>query len=275
MHRTQYPNFSVIMSVYAKDTPDWFQLSIDSLLRQTVQSNDIIIVADGPLTRELDDLLAIYEKEENISVIRLEKNKGLGNALNVALAKVKNELVARMDSDDISLPNRFELQLAEFMKNPKLDIVGGQIAEFVDNPDKVVSYRNVPTTQEDIEKFSKRRSPFNHPTVIYKKSTIQKLGGYDVTAIRVEDYDLWLRTLASGALCANTSEVILSYRSTPDTMKRRRTFSSWKNHMKARTRFYNKGYISFIDFCYGVLTQTILLVAPRKLSAKLFNRVVR
>jgi hypothetical protein len=180
-----------------------------------------------------------------------------------------------MDSDDISLPSRFELQLAEFMKNPKLDILGGQLAEFIDTPDRIVSYRNVPTTQGEIAKFSKRRSPFNHPTVMYRKSVIEKLGGYDISAIRIEDYDLWLRAIANGAQCANLNKVLLAYRAASDTMKRRRTFSSWKNHMKARTRFYNKGYISFIDFCYGVLTQTILFVAPRKLSAKLFNRVVR
>jgi glycosyltransferase involved in cell wall biosynthesis len=268
-------NFSVLMSVYKNDRPEWFKQAIDSLLNQTLPSDDIVIVADGPLTPQLDVVLHQYENEKSISLIRLRKNMGLGNALNVGIKQAKNELIARMDSDDIAVLNRFELQIAEFNKNPELDILGGQIAEFIDNPDEIIAYRKVPITHLEIKEFARRRSPFNHPTVMYKKSTIQKLGCYDISAIRIEDYDLWLRALSGGAVCANLDVVLLKYRSTIDAMKRRKTLTSLKNHIKARSRFYARGHISLADLLYGVTTQTALCILPTRLANIAFKRAAR
>ena len=266
---------SVVMAVYHKDRAEWLTQAIESLLNQSVISDDIVIVADGPLTPQLDATLQTYENTRTISLIRLQKNEGLGNALNVGIEHAKNELIARMDSDDISLPNRLELQIAEFVKNPKLDILGGQIAEFIDNPDEIVAYRKVPTEQNEIEKFARRRNPFNHPTVMFKKSTIKKLGYYDASAIRIEDYDLWLRALSHGAVCANLNAVVLNYRSTVDAMRRRKTFVSLKNHIRARVRFYSKGYISLPDLLYGVVTQTMLFILPTGIVSAVFKKLVR
>jgi glycosyltransferase involved in cell wall biosynthesis len=267
--------YSVVMPVYSKDRPEWFKQAIESIKNQTVISDDIVIIADGPLTPQLDAVLQQYENEKTISLIQLPTNQGLGNALNIGIKHAKNELIARMDSDDIAVPNRFELQIAEFIKNPKLDILGGQIAEFINNPDEIVAYRKVPTTHHEIKKFARRRSPFNHPTVMFKKSTIQKLGRYDVAAIRVEDYDLWLRALSQDAVCANLDVVLLKYRSTIEAMKRRKTLTSLKSHIRARSRFYTKGYISLFDFFYGLITQTALFILPLGLANVVFNKVVR
>lgn len=267
--------FSVVMSVYEKDRPEWFERAIESLLNQTACSDDIVIVADGPLTPQLNAILCQYEGEKSVSLVRLRVNQGLGSALNVGIERAKNELIARMDSDDIAVPNRFELQIAEFDKNPKLDILGGQIAEFVDSPDEIVAYRKVPLTHSEIKQFARRRSPFNHPTVMYKKATIQGLGGYDASAIRVEDYDLWLRALSIGADCANLDNTLLYYRSTDDAMKRRKTFISLKNHIRVRARFYVKNYISLSDFLYGISTQIVLFILPASLASMTFKKVVR
>lgn len=263
------------MSVYKKDRPEWLEQAIDSLLNQTVCSDDIVIVADGPLTAQLNTILRQYKAEKSISLVRLPVNQGLGSALNTGLKRAKNDLIARMDADDIAVSNRFELQIAEFNKNPKLDILGGQIAEFINSPDEIVAYRKVPLTQSEIRQFARRRSPFNHPTVMYRKSTIEKLGYYDTSAIRIEDYDLWLRALSIGAVCANVEAILLYYRSTIDAMKRRKTFTSLKNHIKARTRFYKKKYISLPDFLYGVTTQTMLFILPTGLASVAFKKVVR
>ncbi len=267
--------YSVVMAVYKNDRAEWFEQALESMLNQTVTSNDIVIVVDGPLTDSLNRTLRKYQDNDAISIIRLKTNQGLGNALNVGIENAKNELIARMDSDDIAVPNRIEIQLAEFAKNPKLDIVGGQIAEFIDNPDEVISYRRVPLLHADIKLFARRRSPFNHPTVMYRKSAIQKIGGYDVTAIRIEDYDLWLRALNNGVVCGNVDATLLKYRSTSDAMKRRRTVASWKSHIRARKGFYSSRYISLSDLTYGVATQTTLLLAPAFLVKLLFNKVVR
>lgn len=263
------------MAVYKKDRPEWLKQAIDSLLDQTVLSDDIIIIADGPLTAQLYDVLGQYTNNESFSFIKLRTNQGLGNALNIGIKRAKNQLVARMDSDDISVPNRFKLQIAEFNNNPELDILGGQVAEFIDNPEEIVAYRKVPINNHEIKKFARRRNPFNHPTVMFKKSTIQKIGCYDTTAIRIEDYDLWLRAISSGAVCANLDVVLLKYRSTIDAMRRRKTFTSIRSHIKVRFRFFIKKYISFSDFMYGVITQILLFVMPVKFANLIFNMVVR
>lgn len=268
-------NYSVIMAVYAKDKPEWLALAFDSLLTQMIISNDIVVIIDGPIGSELEAVLAAYNKHAFITLVRLEKNQGLGNALNVGIKHAKNELIGRMDADDIAVPNRFELQLAAFEKNPELGILGGQIAEFIDNPEEIVAYRKVPTDNAAIKAFSRRRSPFNHPTVMYKKSVIEKLGGYDVSAIRIEDYDLWLRAIHSDVEVGNLDEVLLNYRSNEDAMKRRKTFGSLKNHIRARFRFHSMKYISTGDLAYGVTSQLILFIIPTTLADKIFKQLVR
>lgn len=268
-------SYSVVMAVYAKDRSEWLDLAFESVVNQTVISNDIIIVVDGPVGDNLDTKLKNYDTHDFVNIIRLDRNQGLGNALNVGMKHAKNELIGRMDADDICAPNRFELQLAEFNKNLSLDILGGQVAEFVNNPDEIISYRKVPTNSKEIRQFSRRRSPFNHPTVMYKKTVIEKLGGYDVSAIRIEDYDLWLRAIHSGAQVANLDQILLQYRQNEDTTKRRKTFNSLRNHVRARARFYSNGYISKSDLAYGIITQTTLFALPTQLVDKVFKRMVR
>lgn len=267
--------YSIVMAVYKKDRPEWFKQALESLQSQTIISDDIVIVADGPLTKQLNDVLDQYKQEKSISLIRLKKNQGLGSALNVGIKHAKNELIARMDSDDIAVQNRFELQLAEFNRNPELEILGGHISEFTDNPEEITAYRKVPITQLEIKKFSRRRSPFNHPTVMYKKSTIQRIGLYDASAIRVEDYDLWLRAISQGVNCANLDVVLLYYRATTEAVERRKTVTSLRSHVKARVGFFTKGYISMIDLCYGIITQTLLFIMPTRLASIVFKKLVR
>ena len=268
-------NFSVVMPVYAKDRSEWFEQALDSVLNQTLTSDDIVIVVDGPLNTELYSSLGKYQSNKNVSVIKLDVNQGLSNALNVGIANAKHDLIARMDSDDIAVQNRFELQVAEFIKNKELGILGGQIAEFVNNPNEIVSYRKVPADHQGIKEFARRRSPFNHPTVMYKKSEIQSLNGYDVSAERIEDYDLWLRAINSNVVCSNLDTVLLKYRSTADAMRRRKTVKSFKSHISARVRFYSKGYISFTDLSYGVITQTALFALPGSVADVIFRKTVR
>ena len=275
MTRSKKVNYSVIMSVYGKDNAEWLTQSINSLVCQTIKSNDIVIVADGVLTEQLETVLDEYNKIPTFTLVRLPENKGLGNALNVGLRTAKNELVARMDADDISVPNRCEMQLEAFARNPGLEILGGQIAEFTDNPNTIISTRKVPTDHSEIDRFSKRRSPFNHPSVMYKRTSILQLGGYDTSAIRTEDYDLWLRALAVNLECSNLSETLLYYRSTAGTMQRRKTYTSLRNHINSRRKFYSNGYITLSDLIFGIVTQTLLFVLPNSVASFVFNKAVR
>ena len=202
------------MSVYKNDKEDHLRLAIESMLKQTVPPEQFVIVEDGPVPSALDNLLLKYTKTypQLFTVVKLDQNGGLGNALNQGLKFCRNELVARMDSDDISKSNRCELELKEFSKHPNMGIVGTQIDEFIGDTSNITSQRIVPTEHKDIVKFARRRSPFNHPTVMYRKSVIESLGGYTAYG-RKEDLDLFIRAVNEGVYTRNLEEsvIILSH----------------------------------------------------------------
>ena len=170
--------FSVVISVYKNDKAENFDLALRSItIEQSVKPQEVVLVVDGPVSEEINQVIRKYETlQTNFNVIRLETNQGLGNALKIATQKCTNELVAHMDSDDISVPTRFEQQIALFASHPQLDIVGGDITEFIDDEDNVVSKRTVPRVDEDIKEYMKHRCAMNHVTVMYKKSAVLNAG---------------------------------------------------------------------------------------------------
>ena len=184
--------YSVLMSVYFKDDADNLRLAIDSMLNQTVKPEQYVVVEDGKLTSELNTVIDEYENQypELFTIVKIAQNKGLANALNEGIKVCRNELVARMDADDISLPERCEKELECFELYPDLDICGCQIDEFYDDVRNIRTSRVVPTNFNDIKKFMRKRQPFNHPTVIYKKEKVIEYGGYSLLK-RKEDFDLF------------------------------------------------------------------------------------
>ncbi|MCA9765827.1 MAG: glycosyltransferase [Carnobacterium sp.] len=255
--------YSVLMSVYCNENPDFFIESIESMLKQTIKPDEIVIVKDGPLTVELDNIIDLYvEKEKSLyTIISLERNQGLGLALNKGLENCRNELVARMDTDDISFENRCELQLAEFKKNSKLSINGAWTNEFFDDPSHIVTSRIVPETHKEIKRFSRRRSPFNHPTVMYKKSAVLAIGGYrDI--LRKEDIDLFVRMIHNGSISMNIPQPLLYYRSNKDNYKRRKSWTNCKSYIFVIYSFWKAGYSSIIDLVIVTLGQIGMYITP-------------
>jgi glycosyltransferase involved in cell wall biosynthesis len=267
-------DYSVILPVYKNDKPEFFRRAIDSILNQTIKSNDIIIICDGRIPSELDKLVTNYGKEPNVNVIRIEQPLGLWNAINVGIKNSKNELIARMDSDDISVSNRAALQLAAFDDDAALSIVGGQIAEFENSPDNVIAYRKVPTNHDDIVRFSKRRSPFNHPTVMYKKSCLLQLAGYNRLS-KTEDYDLWLRMLSEGYKAKNLDQVLLYYRVNNAAISRRKSWAKTRELIKLRIKYYRVGYIKCGDMLIANAVNLFLFIMPNKVSYLFYRRFLR
>ena len=170
--------FSVSMCVYGKDDPSHFQDAVNSILDQTAKPSEVVLVVDGPIPQELDSIIKKFESNPIFNVIRHPQNMGHGVARRTGLDNCKFDLVSLMDADDLSVRNRFELQLQEFEKNPDLDIVGGNITEFVDNPENIVGKRIVPESDSQIKTYLKKRCPMNQVTVMFKKASVQKVGGY-------------------------------------------------------------------------------------------------
>lgn len=268
--------YSVLMSVYLKEKPDYFRAAIQSMIDQTIKSDDFVIVCDGPLTDELENVLA-WAKEalkEALNVIRLPVNGGLGNALNEGLKHVRNELVARMDTDDISLPDRCEKQLEAFSNDPGISVIGGIVEEFSDDANVVTARRIPPFAHEDILKFAKRRNPFNHPCVMFKKSAVERAGGYQDMYL-LEDYYLWLRMLDNGEKGMNLPIPLLRMRAGDGMYKRRGGGKYILSQMKLFSFMKEKGMITGWQFMKSVVIRTLSSIAPGCVRKFLFIKLMR
>lgn len=260
------------MSVYKKEKAEYLKIAMNSMFEQTVPTNDFVLVCDGPLTEELDAVIDEMKAHypDVLNVVRLSENMGLGNALNEGLKHCKNELVARMDSDDISLPNRCEKQIDFLEKNPDLSLISGTVIEFENTMDNIVGKRALPETNEEIKKFMKKRCPFNHPAVIFKKSVVDKSGGYNGNFPYFEDYCLWIRIISSGNKGYNISDPILYMRTSSNMYMRRGGKQYAKYMIDFRRRMYKNGITNRITFYTTTLLHFGVCIIPNKLRNKIY-----
>lgn len=268
-------NFSVLMSLYIKEKPDYFRACMESILSQTVMPDEIVIVKDGPVTEELDAVLNEYvcKKPSLYTIVPLETNRGLGLALAEGILHCKHELVARMDTDDICRKDRFELQLAEFQKNPELDVCGSHIVEFETDVSNTVAQRTVPLTDEDIKKYQKRRDGVNHMTVMYKKSKVLEAGNYQ-SCMLMEDTYLWVRMILAGATFMNIDDSLVYARIGKDMYERRGGYAYYKKYKTGRKKVRETGYIGFTDYYYTLLVQFVVAIMPNKLRGWVFKKIL-
>lgn len=263
MSKESLPKYSVLMSVYYKEKPDYLRESIESMLSQTLAPDQIVLVKDGPLNTELDQIIKYYFESNPglFTIVELEENLGLGKALDEGLKHCRNELVARMDTDDISLPERCETQVKEFVKDSDLSILGTMIDEFYEDPKNIISSRVVPTTDKEIKKFIRRRSPFNHPTVMFKKSDVIRCGGYG-SLRRKQDLDLFSRMINGGCKGANINQSLLLFRSNEDNYKRRKSWTYCKSYVDVQIKIWKRGHCSIFDLIYVIVGQMIMYLSP-------------
>lgn len=269
-------NYSVLMSVYYKEHPDYLRQSMQSIYDQTVPTDDFVLVCDGPLTPELDAVIVDMQLQfgPRLNVCRLLKNGGLGKALNFGIGQCKNDLVARMDSDDVSRPDRCERQLAVFQDHPEYSLVSGIVEEFSDTVTNVSVRCIVPEHQNDIIAFAKKRNPFNHPCIMYKKSDVEAAGGYQDFYL-LEDYYLWIRMIQQGFIGYNLQEPLLWMRAGSDMYKRR---GGWKYVQSQRNLFKYMAQTGFITRNQYQIQSAIRLigaVVPNWLRAFLFKQILR
>ena len=237
----QYESYSVLLSVWAHEKPAYFTESLKSVFSQTVLPAEVVIVKDGELTPELDEVIAVFEKAHPgvIKPVALPVNVGLGAALREGLEHCTCELIARMDSDDLCVPERMEKQLRYFAEHPDIDILSGAIDEFDSSPAYITGSRLVPLENEDIWRFARTRSPFNHAAVMYRKSAVLRAGSYRGDLTRVEDHDLWMRMYRTGAKAANLPDHILLVRCGREMHTRRHGLKN----ARALRRFYRDMYL--------------------------------
>lgn len=269
--------FSVLMSVYYKENPSWFKTALDSVINQTLQPNEIVLIEDGKLTDELYKVIEEYKNHypNLFKIIPLEKNSGLGEALRVGVLNCSNELIARMDTDDIARNDRFEKQIQFFQEHPNVDLVGSWISEFEEKPDKIISYRQLPTEHQEIYKFGQFRCPVNHMTVMYKKDAVLQAGNYQ-TFKNIEDYYLWGRMLKQGAVFANIPECLVNVRAGNSMLKRRANLTYFFNsEFPLHTELYRMGFINLKQYLRNISSKFLLRAIPQWAMAIIYRKFLR
>lgn len=269
-------NYSVLMSVYHREQPEFLRLSVESMFAQTAPTNDFVLVCDGPLTEELDAVITNLQNTygDTLHVVRMEINRGLSYALNDGLTFCKNDLVARMDSDDVAPPDRCRLQLVQFAETPELVIVGGAIDEFQGDPNNVISHKDMPLTYDDILRYAKSRNPFNHPTVMYRKSAVLAAGGYPHISLH-EDYALWAKLLMAGAKGCNLPQTLCNMRVDNGLYNRRGGLKYFKIAVKFRYHLYCTGFYSLLNFLYVTAALAVVCLVPQSVRRAAYRKILR
>lgn len=267
--------FSVLLSVYKKEQASYLRQSLESIFTQTLMPNEVILVKDGPLTEQLEKVIEEYRHKYSIlKIIPLTENQGLGKALNEGLKHCSYDLIARMDTDDIAVADRFEKQIAIFKRLPNIDVVSSWVNEFEGDINNILSVRKLPENHEDIYNFAKNRNPINHPVVMFRKKAVITAGGYQHFPL-FEDYYLWIRLLIHGAKFYNIQESLLYFRFSPDMFKRR---GGWKyawNELYFQKSIKQMGFISKGQFLKNITIRFLVRIIPNSLRTILYKQLLR
>jgi glycosyltransferase involved in cell wall biosynthesis len=271
---------SVLMSLYIKEKPEYFRASMDSILAQTYPADEIVLIEDGPLTEDLYRAVAEYEelcrnndRYPDLHIHAFAENRQLGRALAKGVELCRNELIARMDTDDIAMPERLEKQVGYMDAHAEVSVSGGAIREFNDagTTDRV---KQMPKTQEEILSYVKLRNPLNHMTVIYRRSAILEAGNYQHFPY-LEDYSLWSRMLSAGYQIRNLDDVLVKARTSMNLVKRRSGWAYYQNFKKLRKLQHELKLTSHFEYAKAMVGTFIVLMQPGWVKELAYKKVLR
>lgn len=267
-------DFSVLMSVYDKESPEWFRTALDSVLVQTCQPGEVLIMQDGPLTDELYAVLEDYQgRYPCIRTIALTDHVYLGRALAAGVEACRYELIARMDTDDLATPRRFELQLKFMREHPEIAAVGGYMEEFFDGTD-FRQIKTMPTEPDEVCRYARYRNPLNHMTVMFRRSAVLEAGNYRHFPF-LEDYDLWARMLGRGCLLANIPAVLVEARTSEALYKRRGGWDYFKRYVTHRGNQRKEGLLSAKEYVISLILCCGMTLQPAWLRKLAYRKLLR
>ena len=270
-------DYTFLTSVYKNTKADEMRECVDSMENQTVKPEQIVVVLDGEVNEQLKEYIDFLanEKPNLYTIVPLAQNVGLGNALKEGMEHCRNELVARMDTDDICVLDRCEKQIACFEKDPDLSIVGADIAEFDTTIDNIVSYRKVPALHEEICEYLKSRCPFNHMTVMFRKSEVIKAGNYQHWHYNEDSY-LWARMYLASCKFLNIPEVLVYARIDKATFKRRGGYKYYKSERDLFKFMYKNKIIGFFAYHKAKFIRFVVQVLmPNSVRQWFFKKFAR
>jgi glycosyltransferase involved in cell wall biosynthesis len=266
--------FSLLLPCYAGDHPEFLREAFRStVVDQTRRPDDVVLVQDGPVPAELAQCLHELVRSSPVSVKHLviEANLGLGPALDRGLAACRHDIVARMDADDISLPHRFAAQLP--LIESGADIVGSALLEFRTDPAQRVGLRTPPLDPARIASYSRFHDPFNHPTVVYRRSAVRAVGGYQDLPL-MEDYLLFARMIAAGARPANVAEPLVCYRVGAGAYARRGGRDLLRSEIALQRRLYALGITNRVELARNLAVRGGYRLVPETLRRAAYRRII-
>jgi glycosyltransferase involved in cell wall biosynthesis len=268
--------FSVLISTYRKDVPRELREALSSVFDQTVVPTEVVIVTDGPVPDALENTLIEYENRypDRVRLVSLPTNQGLGAALRRGVKECSNDLVARMDADDIAVPSRFEKQIDYLLSHTNVDVLGGYVGEFEGDPSEILRVRSVPTTQESVRSLARFRSPTNHPTVMFRREAVIDAGNYRSLRL-MQDYDLWMRMLSQEYVIDNLPEVLVKFRAGDDLYARRGGFDYARLELELQRDFLSYGAISLPVFLFNICTRVPLRLVPSSIRKLVYRLLLR
>lgn len=278
-------DFSVSMCVYGKDNPKHFDAALQSIVDQTVKPTEIVLTVDGPIPETIENVIHKYQKSLgklniDFKILRLDKNVGHGEARRICFDNCSYSLIALMDADDLSIPERFEKQLEYYMDNPEVSVVGGNITEFLSSEDPIdisnkAGSRLVPETDKDIKEYLKKRCPMNQVTVMFRKNDVNEVGGY-IDWYCEEDYYLWIRLALADKKFGNISQTLVNVRVGDEMYQRRGGMKYYKSEAKLQKYMYKKNIIGLGRYLINISERFILQVLmPNKVRGWLFQKLAR
>lgn len=270
------PHYSVLMSTYRNDNAEYLDQAIASMAGQTVGFDDFVLVCDGPLDDALEEVIAKWTESlgASLKIVRLVENLGLGKALGQGLPVCACEYVARMDSDDIAEADRCEKQLSAFAADSSLSVVSGAIEEFEANPGDRGTVRALPTSYEEVVRFSKKRNPFNHPCVMFKKIDVLSVGGYQ-DFYKLEDYYLWIRLLSGGYRGINLPDTLLNMRVGNGMHNRRKGLRYLLSQIGLLNYMRKIKYINSLEWLEGVVLRSLAAAVPTSALVFIYDKRLR
>lgn len=268
--------FTVLLPVYNGDNASFLKVAIESIIQQTMVPDEILLLIDGPVNKNIKQILDYYSKnyQEIISVIYFKENRGLGKTLNDGVLLSRNEIIARMDADDFSLPNRFEKQIAYFKNDKTLTLVGGNIQEYSYDMEEKLNQRVVPSNIKDIRKFAKIRNPFNHMTVMFRKSDVLKVGNYNDISL-FEDYYLWIKLLLAEKNVCNIPEILVDVRAGDELIVKRSGFKYLLKEIKFQNKLLECKYISLDRYIINIFIRGTSRLIPKVIIKRIYTMFLR
>lgn len=268
--------FSVLISVYKKEKPEYLKTALESIVNQTLKPTKIVIIKDGLLTKELNECIEDFQKQNPklFKILAFNKNRGLGLSLRDGVKACKYEYIARMDSDDISRLDRFEKQFDYIQKHPETALLGTWITEFSKDEKKPDTLTKLPCTHQEIIKFAQKRNPFRHMTMVLKKEAVIKAGNYR-DFLWFEDYDLWVRMLQKGYIAANIPEYLVNVRADKEMFARRGGWQYLKQDYKFQNFLLKIRFTTKLEFLLNVVIRTVIRLIPNTVRSYFYEIFLR